>query len=261
MSDESKKLLWISIAVVLGILGVSLMALFLFAPAGKSATAPASLGNLSVPKAADPQDYLNAPAAPLSEAPRTGSDDLIVIYGEKPASIPPAAGAAANSQDPTTIPATTPGSASTPVPAPLPTNGWAAPSASPQPLPSATAAAKPAPAKPAPSPKPAVQSAPAKPAASSQAVKTSAPAKPAAKVDEYWIQAASFSSRGRADELKSSLAQKGVAALIAVKDIDGKSWYRVRIGPYGTKAEADGWVARIKSVPGCTEAYVAKTQR
>ncbi len=78
------------------------------------------------------------------------------------------------------------------------------------------------------------------------------------KVDEYWIQAASFSSRGRADELKQGLSEKGVAALITVKDISGKSWYRVRIGPYSVKADADGWLGRLKAIPGCAEAYVSR---
>ncbi|MBL8968699.1 MAG: SPOR domain-containing protein, partial [Spirochaetaceae bacterium] len=87
------------------------------------------------------------------------------------------------------------------------------------------------------------------------AAKTAAPA-PKKPVEEFWIQAASFTSRGRADELKDSLGGKGLAALITVKDISGKSWYRVRVGPYSTKKEAEGWLARVKAVPGCEEAGV-----
>jgi DedD protein len=79
-----------------------------------------------------------------------------------------------------------------------------------------------------------------------------------AKIDEFWIQAASFTSRGRADELKQGLADKGIAALISVKDISGKSWYRVRIGPYSVKADAEGWLGKLKDIPGCTEAYVSR---
>jgi DedD protein len=78
------------------------------------------------------------------------------------------------------------------------------------------------------------------------------------KVDEFWIQAASFTSRGRADELKEALAEKGIAALISVKDISGKSYYRIRVGPYSVKAEADDWLSRLKGFPGCAEAYVSK---
>jgi DedD protein len=49
-----------------------------------------------------------------------------------------------------------------------------------------------------------------------------------------------------------------MAALISVKDISGKSYYRVRIGPYSVKAEADDWLSKLKPLPGCAEAYVSK---
>jgi hypothetical protein len=32
----------------------------------------------------------------------------------------------------------------------------------------------------------------------------------------------------------------------------------VRVGPYSTKAEAEGWLGRLKSLPQCAEAYVSK---
>ncbi|MCX7023950.1 MAG: SPOR domain-containing protein [Spirochaetes bacterium] len=78
-------------------------------------------------------------------------------------------------------------------------------------------------------------------------------------VDEYWIQASSFASRERAEGLKASLAEKGLASVITVKDVDGKSYFRVRIGPYSKKGEADGWLSRIKAFDGCDEAFVSKT--
>jgi DedD protein len=122
----------------------------------------------------------------------------------------------------------------------------------------ATAATSATPAAPA-APAAAVTAAPAKAAPAAPAAKKAPTKSPTVKVDEYWIQAASFTSRGRADELKSGLAEKGVAALISVKDISGKSWYRVRIGPYSAKEEAEGWLGRLKGIPGCAEAYVSRT--
>ncbi|MDA8427323.1 MAG: SPOR domain-containing protein, partial [Treponema sp.] len=80
--------------------------------------------------------------------------------------------------------------------------------------------------------------------------KTAAPV----RVTEYWIQAASFTSRDRADELKRELARKGIASLITVKDMAGTSWYRVRVGPYSIKAEAESWLAKVQSVPNCGSA-------
>ena len=40
--------------------------------------------------------------------------------------------------------------------------------------------------------------------------------------------------------------------------MSGKSWYRVRIGPYSAKVEADGWMSRLKDLPSCADAYVSK---
>jgi len=264
MSAENKKLLWISVVVCVFVLVVALAALFFFAPSGSGGTAPATAGNIAAPKASDPQDFLNAPppSTDLYE-PRTPEGDVIVIYGDKPSTLP--------TDTRTAIPGTASGEYPFETAPGLSTPTTAAPgtvlapsasysgntgsaaygagtstAAKTQASTNATAAKPAAAAKPkAPVAKPAV----AKPAAKPVLV----------KVDEYWIQAASFASRGRADELKSALAKKGLAALIAVKDIDGKSWYRVRIGPYSAKNEADGWMARIKAVPGCSEAYIAKT--
>jgi len=128
--------------------------------------------------------------------------------------------------------------------------------------PAQTPAASSAPAKSAaPAAKAPAAAAPAKktPAPAPSLAKAQSPAKstPAVKAD-YWIQAASFTSRGRADDLKAALSEKGIATHISVKDIVGKSWYRVRVGPYATKAEAEGWLGRLKVMPQCAEAYVSK---
>jgi len=77
-------------------------------------------------------------------------------------------------------------------------------------------------------------------------------------VAEYWIQAAAFTSRSRADDLQRELASKGLSTLITVKDLDGITWYRVRIGPYPTEGEAKGWLENIRKVAGCAEAYISR---
>jgi DedD protein len=232
MSAERKKLLWIGISACAFVLILSLAAFFLLTPKKGGALAPATIGNSAPPKAQDPQDYLSAPPpAPTLEQPRNQDGGMIVVYGDKP-SLPAAASGAQGSADSATPAAATP----------------AAPAASTK---AATEKAAPSAAKAAAAAAPAAgqKAAPAAKAASA------APAKTA----EYWIQAASFTSRGRADELKQGLAEKGIAALISVKDISGKSYYRVRIGPYSVKAEADDWLSRLKGLPGSAEAYVSKS--
>ncbi|MDP3176918.1 MAG: SPOR domain-containing protein [Spirochaetaceae bacterium] len=257
MSAERKKLLWISLSACVFVLVLAATGLYLFAPKKGGSSAPATAGNIAVPKAADPQDFLfSPPAAPSFEEPRSPGDDLVIVYGDRPnGGLVPADGSAATAA---TATAATAAAATAPVMATAPRSTdaippKAAPAAKPASTKTTTAtSAAPKPAAPVAKPAPVAKSAPvAKPApVAKQAPKTKT---------EYWIQVASFSSRGRADELKDTIAAKQVAALISVKDLDGKSYYRVRIGPYSAKAEADGWIEKIKSIPGCESAMVMQT--
>lgn len=251
MSTESSKVVWITVAVAAFVLVVAIAGVFLFYPRNQAPAAPATVGNTAAPKPLDPQDYLNAPAALPTETKRNG--DVIVIYGDKPQDIPPlpADGAAQGLDQGATAPAPLDngaGAAATQSPpaaaAPVGTAQPAPPAAKTLSAPAPSAPAKSV-AKPAPGPKPAAS-----------ATKTSVPAKPAA-TGQYWIQAASFTERAKADSLREGLAAKGIAALIAVKDIKGQSWYRVRVGPYSSDKEAKGWLSKVKLVKGCEEAFVS----
>jgi DedD protein len=238
MSAERKKLLWISISACVFVLIVLAVGFFLLTPKQGGAQAPATIGNSAPPKAQDPQDFLSAPPpAPSLEQPHTQDGGMIIVYGDKP-SLPEATKGASGSAA-SSVPA-----AASPVPA--------APAAAASQAQGASAKAATAAKAPAIASRPAAKTAVGQKAAAAQRPAT-------AKVDEFWIQTASFTSRGRADELRDALAGKGIAALINVKDISGKSYYRVRVGPYSVKAEADDWLARLKGLPGCAEAYVSKT--
>ncbi len=251
MSAEGKKLLWISISAVVFVLLVLAAGFWLLSPKKGGAQAPAAISNSAPPKAQDPQDFLSAPPqAPSIEQPRNQDGGVIIVYGDKPTL--PAAGtaaAAASGQASSSAPAAGTAAGST-----------ASGSASTASAAGATvASSKPAVSAAAKSTAPAVStSGAAKPKPKTTVSAAKAPPAKAAKIDEYWIQAASFTSRGRADDLKQALADKGIAALISVKDIASKSWYRVRIGPYSSKGEADGWMGRLKDVPGCDQAWVSK---
>jgi DedD protein len=110
---------------------------------------------------------------------------------------------------------------------------------------------------------------PAKPATKPAAVaKTATPAaKPAmAKTDSsktpnnYWVQTGAFSTKVRAEGAKESLASKGITSIIDNRDIDGKTWYRVRVGPYMSENEAKYWLALVKSIDGFTDSQIRQTQ-
>jgi cell division protein FtsN len=244
MSSENKKLIWISVAVAGFVLLLAASLLFFFAPNSKKggAAAPATIGNTAAPKSADPQDYLSAPPPSPAAPASSPNGDVIVIYGDKP-SLPNSA----TTEPPTQAAPAPDASAGAPQSAAQDGAQPTAPQAAPR-----AAAQKPAP-----------KAAPAKPAPAAATAKkpaaTVSKPQPKAPVDQYWIQAASFAGRTKADELKEELARRGVAAIVTVKDIGGKRWYRVRVGPYGTQTEAEGWLSKLKAMPGCAEAGIWKS--
>jgi DedD protein len=105
------------------------------------------------------------------------------------------------------------------------------------------------------------QPAPAKPASPA---KTAAASRPAAQsrgtYDAYWVQAGSFSTKVHADGVKETLASKGITSIIENRDLDGKTFYRVRIGPYTSRNEADYWLALIQTLDGFEGSQVWKSQ-
>jgi len=79
--------------------------------------------------------------------------------------------------------------------------------------------------------------------------------------NNYWVQTGAFSTKIRAEGAKESLASKGIASIIDNRDIDGKTWYRVRVGPYISETEANYWLALVKSIDGFAESQIRLTQQ
>jgi len=235
MPIETKKVLWTALSVLIVLVVAFGIALAFVVPRGDSTMAPASIGSTTPPRVAAPEAYIRTaepapvPSAPGSTAP-AADNGVIIVYGEKPAT--PALPAPAAPVNQTSAAGTaTSTSASTSAPAAQPKPYTPAPPASSAPK----ATTQPTAAKPA---------AAAKPATS-------------ATVTEYWIQAASFTARSRAEDLQRSLVEKGLSSLITIKEIDGTPYFRVRIGPYNAKNEADGWLTKVRQMAGCEEAYVS----
>lgn len=72
----------------------------------------------------------------------------------------------------------------------------------------------------------------------------------------YFVQAGAFSQRASAAGLQSKLSQFGTPH-IAQADVSGKTFYRVRLGPYSFKEEAEVTLAKIKDY-GIENASVVK---
>jgi DedD protein len=123
--------------------------------------------------------------------------------------------------------------------------GGTARAPAPPPAKSATAAA--------PAAKPAAAKSPAKPAAAAPAVR------PAPKKSDYWVQTGAFSTLVRAEGAKENLSSKGIASIIDNREVDGKTWYRVRVGPYTSETEANYWLSLVKSIDGFADSQVRQT--
>ena len=72
-----------------------------------------------------------------------------------------------------------------------------------------------------------------------------------------WLRRASFQSRSGAEAMAASLTQKGIAGRLQVRDVGGKPFYRVRVGPYTNRDEAEKFLAWIKAVDGLEQSYIS----
>jgi len=80
-------------------------------------------------------------------------------------------------------------------------------------------------------------------------------------INDYWIQTGAFSAIVRAEDAKETLATNGLISIIENRIIDGKTWYRVRLGPYTSEREANHWLTIVKAIDGFGESQVRQTIR
>lgn len=108
----------------------------------------------------------------------------------------------------------------------------------------------------APSKPVAVKKAEPKKAAPAAAVKTPV-------VTKFWVQVAAYSNKKGAEGARSSLnANKIEADIFTYKDNKENLFYRVRVGPYTTKSEAEYWRQKISNISEFSKAqsYVTSTE-
>jgi DedD protein len=228
---ERKKLTWIVITVGLALIVLLTLCYFWLRPGRKTGqNEPVSLSVQASPKNPNAEAYPAPESLSATPSPQVSFGDSLIGYGQD-------------------------GTSASPTPEATPT----IPDTSVLNQPAATAA----PASDGKSPTSPNGPKTEKPKAGSahtaqRAVAPSAPPKKI-RVTEYWIQVASFKSRGKADDLRSSLQKQGLQAVITTKDIDGSTYYRVRVGSFAGSAEAQTWLVKIRKQPGCAEAYVSKT--
>ena len=118
--------------------------------------------------------------------------------------------------------------------------------------------------KSAPSAQKAAAAKPANSAAKNTAKPKAAAAKTASVPDRFWVQAASFTDKENAENARSILANEKIPAeVFTYRDKNGKTFYRLRVGPYTTESEAQYWNSRIKLIEhfSSTQSYVTNSSK
>ena len=81
-------------------------------------------------------------------------------------------------------------------------------------------------------------------------------------VTRYWVQVAAYTNKKTAEVARESLtANKITSDIFTYEDAKNRLFYRVRVGPYTTKSEAEYWQAKISKIDDFknSQSYVTST--
>jgi len=92
---------------------------------------------------------------------------------------------------------------------------------------------------------------------------TKAEVKTAAKaITRYWVQVAAYTNKKTAENAREALTSNKITSdIFTYQDTKNRLFYRVRVGPYTTKSEAEYWQAKIAKIDDFkdSKSYVAST--
>jgi cell division septation protein DedD len=224
---EKQKIFWVILSVTVFVVIVLVVGLFLLkqSPNGLAVS----------PRASEPPASAPAPRAPsgiyeFGRDPSSAEGDTevlrFVIGGE-------GTGTPAGAESAPAAPGTAPSAPGLP--------------------PASPAAGSPAAAKPAASP--------AKPEPTRPAAPATAATKPGATArgPEYWIQTGSYKSQTRAEELSATLTARGLAGRVFSYPKANETYFRVRIGPYANRQEAEKFLAIVRKIQGLEASYISQS--
>jgi len=75
----------------------------------------------------------------------------------------------------------------------------------------------------------------------------------------YFVQAGAYRSEPEAQAQKAKLALKGLTSAVSERDQDGRTVYRVRLGPFDSKDDAEGTKKKLDSAK--IESALVRVQR
>ena len=83
---------------------------------------------------------------------------------------------------------------------------------------------------------------------------------PSAPLREFWVQVGSFASRSRADALGQRLSDQGIVSRVTTRSTGADVFFRVRIGPYASRVEAEKFLAWVQRVDGLDGSYISEVR-
>jgi cell division protein FtsN len=83
---------------------------------------------------------------------------------------------------------------------------------------------------------------------------------PTSPLHEFWVQVGSFASRTRATALEQRLSDQGIVSRVTTRSTDTEVFFRVRVGPYGSRDEAQKFLAWVQHVDGMDGSYISEVR-
>ncbi len=230
---EQQKLLWTILSVGILVLILLGAGMFFFLPS--DSTGLAQNGKTTEwSKAASPAPEQKAPdtkATPAPAKPEVKKTPVQTAQTPAPAPKPEVKKTPVQPATPAPAPKATPAPATKPA---TTTTPKATPAPATKPATTTTQQA----AKPA-------QTQTSKPAATTTATKSS-----------YWVQVGSYATTDAAEKIKKELSAKGYTSSIQSITANGKTYHRVKIGPYTSRADVDTLLPKIKALPGMGDSFI-----
>ena len=83
---------------------------------------------------------------------------------------------------------------------------------------------------------------------------------PTAPLREFWVQVGSFASRSRANALGQRLSDQGIVSRVTTRSAGTDVFFRVRVGPYASRVEAEKFLAWVQRVDGLDGSYISEVR-
>ncbi len=110
--------------------------------------------------------------------------------------------------------------------------------------------ARPTPPEPAPRPEPEARPTPPEPEPEPEPRRE--------RVTEYWIQVISSPTRDTIERARTRLDQRDLGTRVTTTTVNGSTFYRLRIGPYRRKAEAEKFLDIVSGLDGFEGSYISE---